>query len=83
MNTELKVKLTPENDKSVYSQSLPMPIYFEDDLIVELPLMHKYRTITVQSFSKYGSTIFAQRKPNGKLRFVVDLGKNKKLIADQ
>ena len=47
MNTEFKVKLTTEDDKAVYSQSLPMPIQLEEDLIVELALMHKYGIITV------------------------------------
>ena len=30
MNTEFKVKLTPKDDKAVYSQSLPMPIHLKD-----------------------------------------------------
>ena len=82
MNTEFKVKLTPKDDKAVYSQSLPMPIYLKEDLIVELALMHKYGIITVLPFSKYASPIFAQRKPNGKLRLLVDLRKINTLIAD-
>ena len=82
MNTEFKVKLTPKDDKAVYSQSLPMPIHLKEDLIVELALMHKYGIITVLPFSKYASPIFAQRKPNGKLRLLVDLRKINTLIAD-
>ena len=82
MNTEFKVKLTPKNDKAVYSQNLPMPIHLKEDLIVELALMHKYGIITVLPFSKYASPIFAQRKPNGKLRLLVDLRKINSLIAD-
>ena len=35
MNTKFKVKLTRNNDKAVYSQSLPMPIHLKEDLIVE------------------------------------------------
>ena len=31
MNTEFKVKLTPKNNKAVYSQSLPMPIHLKED----------------------------------------------------
>ena len=73
MNTEFKVKLTPKNDKAVYSQSLPMPIHLKEDLIVELALMHKHGIVTVLPLSKYASPIFAQRKPNGKLRLLVDL----------
>ena len=82
MNTEFKVKLTPKEDKAVYSQSLPMPIHLKEDLIVQLALMHKYGIITVLPFSKYASPIFAHRKPNGKLRLLVDLRKINSLIAD-
>ena len=81
MNTEFKVRLIPKDDKAVYSQSLPMPIHLKEDLIVELALVHKYGIITVLPFSKYASPIFAQRKPNGKLRLLVDLRKNNTLIA--
>ena len=76
------MKLTPKDDKAVYSQSLPMPIHLKEDLIVELILMHKYGIITVLPFSKYASPIFAQKKPNGKLRLLVDLRKINSLIAD-
>ena len=82
MNTEFKVKLTPKDDKVVYSQSLPMPIYLKKDLNVDLALMHNYGIITVLPFSKYASPIFAQRKPNGKLRLLVDLQKTNSQIAD-
>ena len=82
MNTEFKVKITPKGDRAVYSQSLPMPIHLEEDLIVELALMHKYGNVTVLPFSKYASPMFAQRKPNGKLRLLVDLRKINSLIAD-
>ena len=80
VNTEFKVKLTPKDDKAVYSQSLPLPIHLKEDLIVELALMHKYGIITVLPFSKYAGPIFAERKPNGKLRLLVDLRKIKTLI---
>ena len=45
--------------------------------------MHKYGIITVLPFSKYASPIFEQRKPNGKLRLLVDLWKINNLIADE
>ena len=35
-NTEFKVKITPKDDKTVYSQSLPMPIHLKEDLSVNL-----------------------------------------------
>ena len=82
MNTEIKVKLTPKDDKAVCSQNLPMPIHLKEDLIVELALLHKYGSITVLPLSKYASPIFAQRKPNGKLRLLVDLRKINSRIAD-
>ena len=82
MNTEFKVKLTNKDDKAIYSQSLPRPIHLREDLIVELALMHEQRIITVLHFSKYASPISAQRKPNGKLRLLVDLREVNKLIED-
>ena len=82
MNTEFKVKLSPRDDKAVYSQSLSIPIHLKEDLIVELAVMHKCGIITLLPFSKFASPIFAQRKPNGKLRLLVDLRKNNSLIAD-
>ena len=82
MNTQFKVSLTPKDDKPVYTQSLPVPINLKEDLTVELALMHKYGIITTLPFSKYATPIFAQRKPNGKLRLLVDLRKINALIAD-
>ena len=82
MNTEFKVKLSPKDNKAVYTQNPPMPIHLKEGLIVELALMHKYGIITVQPFSKYASPMFAQRKPNGKLRLFVDLREINSLIAD-
>ena len=82
MNTEFKVKLTPIDDKAVYSRSLTMQIHVKEDLFVELLQMHKNGIITEPPFSKYTRPIFARRKSNGKLRFLVDLRKIKSLIAD-
>ena len=77
INTEFKVQLTPLDNRPAYSQSLPAPINLKDDILV-----HKYGIITTLPFSKYASPIFAQRKPNGKLRLLVDLQKINTLIAD-
>ena len=82
MTTEFKVKLTPKEDRAVYRQNLPMPIHLKVDSIVELAFVKEYGIITVLPFSKYASLIFAQRKPNGKLRLLLDLRKIKTLIAD-
>ena len=81
-NREFKVKLTPNDDRPAYSQSLPTPINLKDDITVELALLHKYGIITTLPFSKYASPIFAQRKPNGRLRLLVDLRKINNLISE-
>ena len=82
INTAFKVQLTPLDNRPAYSQSLPAPINLKDDILVELALLHKYGIITTLPFSNYASPIFAQRKPNGKLRLLVDLRKINTLIAD-
>ena len=66
----------------MYTQSLPVPVNLKEDLTVELALMHRYGIITTLPFSKYASPIFAQRKPNGKLRLLVDLRKINALKSD-
>ena len=83
-NREFKVKLTPNDDRPAYSQSLPTPINLKDDITVELALLHKYGFITTLPFSKvqYASPIFAQRKPNGRLRLLVDLRKINNVITE-
>ena len=82
MNEDFKVKLTPKDDSPAYSQSLPTPINLKEDILVELALLHRYGIITTLPFSKYASPIFAQKKPNGKLRLLVDLRKINNLISD-
>ena len=82
INEEFTVKLTPKDDSPAYSQSLPTPVNLKEDILVELALLHKYGIITTLPFSKYASPIFAQKKPNGKLRLLVDLRKINNLISD-
>ena len=82
MNEEFTVKLTPKDDSPAYSQSLPTPVNLKEDILVELASLHKYGIITTLPFSKYASPIFAQKKPNGKLRLLVDLRKINNLISD-
>ena len=82
INREFKVQLTPNDDRPAYSQSVPTPINLKDDITVELALLHKYGIITTLPFSKYASPIFAQRKPNGRLRLLVDLRKINNLITE-
>ena len=82
MNEEFKVKLTTKDDSPAYSQSLPAPINLKEDILVELAMLHKDGIITTLPFSKYASPIFKQKKPNGKLRLLVDLRKINNLISD-
>ena len=80
--TEFKVQLTPFDNRPAYRQSLPAPITLKDDILVELALLHKYSIITTLPFIKDASSIFAQRKPIGKLHLLVDLRKINTLIPD-
>ena len=82
VNEELTVKLTPKDESPAYSQSLPTPVNLKEDILVELALLHKYGIITTLPFSMYASPKFAQKKPNGKLRLLVDLRKINNLICD-
>ena len=59
-----------------------MPIHLKENVIVELAVMHENGIITVLPFFKYTSPIFAQGKPNGKLRLLVDLRKLNSPIAE-
>ena len=72
------------NDKKQLEQTIVeySDIYLKEDLTVELALMHRYGIITTLPFSNYASPIFAQRKPNGKLRLLVDLRKINALMFD-
>ena len=82
INTDFKVQLTPLDNRRSNGQSLPVSINLKGDVLVELALLHKYGIMTTLPFSKYASPIFAQRKPNWKPRFLVDLRKINTLIAD-
>ena len=82
INTEFKIKLTPKHDEPVYARSLPTPTNMKDDLLVELALMQEYGVITTLPYSKYSLPIFAQRKPNGNLRILVDLRRINHLLKN-
>ena len=83
VNEEFTVKLTPKDETTAYSQSLPTPVNLKEDILAELALLHKYGIKTTLPFSKYASPIFAQKKPNGKLRLLIDLRKINDLISDE
>ena len=76
INNIFKVKLTPKDERPIYTQSLSVPINLKEDLTVELALMHRYSIITKLPFSKNASPIFAQRNPTCRPT------KNNALISD-
>ena len=79
-NTDFSVKLTPMNDEPMYSHGHPTPLHLRKEMIVELSLMQYYGIIRSLPFSKHASPIFAQRKPNGNLRILIDLRRVNNLI---
>ena len=76
------MKLTPAHDLPVYVQSPPKPIHLRDEILVELALMQYYGIVTLLPNSKYSSPIFAQRKPSGKLRILIDLRRVNHLLRN-
>ena len=81
MNEDFKVELTPKDDSPAYSQNLPTPINLKEDIFVDVALVHRYGIIKTLPFSKYAIPIFAQEKPNGKLRLLVDSRKINNLFS--
>ena len=75
LNTTFKAKLTPENNMPIYAPNPQTPVHLREDLLVELALMQYFDIVTTLPYSKYSSPIFAKRKPNGKLRILIDLRK--------
>ena len=80
INTEFKVKLTPQREKPVYSQSLLAATNLKDDLLVELAVMEEYAIITTLPFSKVSSPSFAQLNSNVDPRILLDLRRVNHLI---
>ena len=72
-NSEITMKLTPEHDQPVYTQSPPTPIHLREELQAELALLQYFGIITSLNHSKYSSPIFVHLKTNGELRILVDL----------
>ena len=75
INNSFKVKLTPKVERPTYTKNLPVPINLKEDLTVE-------GHIKTTAILKICKPVFAQRKPNGKLRLLVDLRKINALISD-
>ena len=53
INNSFKVKLTPKDERPIYTQSLPVPINLKEDLTVELALMHRYGIIIFSIFFSF------------------------------
>ena len=41
MNTQIKVEVTPQHDKAVFSQKLLSPFHLKERLIVQIAQMHR------------------------------------------
>ena len=72
ISIDFKVKMTLIDESPAYIQSLPTPNNLEEELTVGLVLLHEYGIIITVPFSKNANPTFAQRKPNGNLRLLVD-----------
>ena len=81
-NRVRSAKFTPLDNKPTYSRNLPVPINANDDILVELARPQKKSFIEKIPMGKYARPIFGRRKPNGKLRLLVQLWKVKTDIAD-
>ena len=79
-NAKISWKLTPEHNQPVYNHSPPTPIHLREELQVELALLQYFGIIASLNHSKYSSPIFANRKPNGEHRIVVDLRRTNRLV---
>ena len=65
-NTELKIKLTPEQPLPIFVQGPPAPIHLRDEILIEFALLQYFHIISTLSYSKYSSPIFVHRKSSGK-----------------
>ena len=75
LNTSVKAKLTPENYMPIFAPNSQTPVHLRENFVVELALMQYFDIVTTLLHSKYSSPVFAKRKPNGKLRILIDLRK--------
>ena len=80
INNEIKRRLTLKQDEPVYAQNLPMPTNLQNEMLVEFVLQTDYGMITTLLFNQYSLTIFAQRKPNGRLMISLHLRRINHLI---
>ena len=68
-NEEFKVKLTPENDKPMYTQGPPTPIHYRDEVLEELALLQYWGVITTLTYSKYSSPFLPSVNPRVNCEF--------------
>ena len=80
-NDHFSVKLTPEHHDPVYKQIPPTPIHLREKILHDLAVMQCFGLVTTLAYSKYSSSLFAHRKPSGKLQLLVDLRKINHLIG--
>ena len=80
-NTGLRNKLTPGHTLPLYVRGPPAPIHLRDGILIELALLQEFNIITALSHSKYNCLMFFHRKSSGKLRFVIDLRRVKRLVG--
>ena len=71
--------ITPLTSRAAQS---PVPINLKDDIRVELAVLHKYGIIITLPLSKYASSTFALREPNGNLGALLDIQKNTHMADD-
>ena len=55
------------------SRNLPIPINLNETITLDLALIHWNGIVAILPFNKNASLIFAERKPNDKLRLLVDV----------
>ena len=64
------------------AEAFQAPINLNDEILTEIVLLHKYGIITTLPVCKLASPIFEQKKPKGKLRLMVDIGKTNTILTD-
>ena len=82
MNEEFNVILIPKDHSPAYSRSSSAPINLTEDLLVEIAMLHKYGIITHYRFLNMPVQSSHRKKPDRKLRLLVDLRKINNLISD-
>ena len=65
INREFKVKLTPNDDRPAYSQSLPTPINLKDDITIELALLQSMASLQHYLFLNTPAQYLHNANPTG------------------